>query len=143
MNLRPELARRLRIMSPVEKLTLGQVPFLVLFKGLFTGNATEIVLLLHSAVPSRGCTRTYRHPEPLCYERLAGAVPKDPGKHSKWPDFPPYHFVIIDSDDADETVPVVEPLVLREPIAPPSTGHVLLLFTATSTPPDDIGEVWP
>jgi len=31
--------------------TLGQVPFRVPVKGLFAGNATEVVFLLHSATP--------------------------------------------------------------------------------------------
>ena len=73
--------------------------------------------------------------DPLCNKRLVGLILKDHLKHLGKADFPLRHLVIIDSDDADETIPVVGSLALREPIVPHNASKVLSLSTAPSTPP--------
>ena len=81
--------------------------------------------------------------DPLCNKRLVELILKDHLKHLEKADCPLRHLVIIDSDDADETIPVVGSLALREPIVPHNASKVLSLSTAPSTPPAHGVEVVP
>lgn len=67
---------------------------------------------------------TNNHLVPLCYERPT--------------DNSPQSLVLKDSDDADETVPVIGPLKLREYLVP---QNAVLPPPALSTPPAQRGEV--
>jgi len=67
---------------------------------------------------------TSNYLEPLCYQRLA--------------DNSPQGLVLKDSDDVDETVPVVGPLKLREYLVP---QNAVLPPPAPATPPAQGGEV--
>ena len=90
--------------------------------------------------------------------RVAGSSPARPTRkasnnvlgqnnppHSLLIDFPRRYFIIIDKDDAGETLPRADLLLaLRETIVTPSNaGEAPLSFTASSTPPEYAVEVIP
>jgi len=95
------------------------------------------------AKPKAGAPAPGRHLESLCYESLARPVLKCQSRQLF--QCPKTNSLVYnkDSNDADETVLMVGPLALREPVVSTNASKALSTLMAPSTPLEYLMEVVP